>query len=134
LVAWLYRRLRQREGLGLGDAKFSAAIGAWVGWQGLPTMLLWGSMLGLLFAIALTLRGMRLRLSDRLPFGVFLAAGGWLVWLMVRSHSQAVEGANDRVWQVRQRVQQGGKDPPMFCLTIGFYFAPETRLGSRSST
>jgi leader peptidase (prepilin peptidase)/N-methyltransferase len=81
LVAWLYRRLRQREGLGLGDAKLSAAIGAWVGWQGLPTMLLWGSMLGLLFAIALTLRGMRLRLSDRLPFGVFLAAGGWLVWL-----------------------------------------------------
>jgi leader peptidase (prepilin peptidase)/N-methyltransferase len=44
-------------------------------------MLLWGSMLGLLFAIALTLRGMRLRLTDRLPFGVFLAAGGWLVWL-----------------------------------------------------
>jgi leader peptidase (prepilin peptidase)/N-methyltransferase len=81
LIAWLYRRLRKREGLGLGDAKFSAAIGAWVGWQGLPTMLLWGSMLGLLFATALTLRGTRLRLSDRLPFGVFLAAGGWLVWL-----------------------------------------------------
>jgi leader peptidase (prepilin peptidase)/N-methyltransferase len=81
LLAWLYRRLRHREGLGLGDAKLSAAIGAWVGWQGLPTMLLWGSMLGLLFAIALSLQGMRLRLSDRLPFGVFLAAGGWLVWL-----------------------------------------------------
>lgn len=80
-VAWLYHRLRKREGLGLGDAKLSAAIGAWVGWQGLPTTLLWGSMLGLLFASLLSLRGRRLQLSDRLPFGVFLAAGGWLVWL-----------------------------------------------------
>jgi len=81
LVAWAYRALRKREGLGLGDAKLAAAIGAWIAWQGLPTMLLWGSMLGLLFAVALSLGGRRLRLSDRLPFGVFLAAGGWLVWL-----------------------------------------------------
>ena len=81
LVAWLYIRLRKREGLGLGDAKLLAAIGAWVGWQGLPTTLLWGSILGLLFAILMSLTGRRLRLTDRLPFGVFLAAGGWLVWL-----------------------------------------------------
>lgn len=81
VIAWLYHRLRKREGLGLGDAKLSAAIGAWIGWQGLPTMLLWGSMLGLLFAVVLSLRGRRLRLSDRLPLGVFLSIGGWLVWL-----------------------------------------------------
>ncbi|HLY04437.1 MAG TPA: A24 family peptidase [Rhizomicrobium sp.] len=81
LVAWLYSRLRKREGLGLGDAKLMAALGAWVGWQGLPTTLLWGSMLGLLFAIALSLTGRRLQLTDRLPFGVFLSIGGWLVWL-----------------------------------------------------
>lgn len=81
VLAWLYHRLRKREGLGLGDAKLVAAIGAWVGWQGLPTVLLWGSMLGLLFAIVLSLAGRGLKLSDRLPFGVFLAAGGWLVWL-----------------------------------------------------
>jgi leader peptidase (prepilin peptidase)/N-methyltransferase len=81
IVAWLYRRLRKREGLGLGDAKLSAAIGAWTAWQGLPSMLLWGSILGLLFATVLPLTGRRVRLSDRLPFGVFLAAGGWLTWL-----------------------------------------------------
>jgi leader peptidase (prepilin peptidase)/N-methyltransferase len=80
-LAWLYRRVRKREGLGLGDAKLTAAIGAWIAWQGLPTMLLWGSMLGLLFAIAPTFAGHRVSLSDRLPFGVFLAAGAWLVWL-----------------------------------------------------
>jgi leader peptidase (prepilin peptidase)/N-methyltransferase len=44
-------------------------------------MLLWGSILGLLFATVLPLTGRRVRLSDRLPFGVFLAAGGWLTWL-----------------------------------------------------
>lgn len=80
-VALAYRRLRGREGLGLGDAKLLAALGAWVSWQGLPTILLLGSMLGLAFALARAALGRGLDLSDRLPFGVFLAAGGWLVWL-----------------------------------------------------
>src|SRR5207248_9336296 len=57
LIAWLYRRVRKREGLGLGDAKLLAAIGAWVGWQGLPAVVLCGSVFGLLFAIALSLGG-----------------------------------------------------------------------------
>jgi leader peptidase (prepilin peptidase)/N-methyltransferase len=80
-VALLYRRLRHREGLGLGDAKLLAALGAWVSWQGLPTVLLWGSMLGLVFALACSTMGRGLQWSDRIPFGVFLGAGGWLVWL-----------------------------------------------------
>jgi leader peptidase (prepilin peptidase)/N-methyltransferase len=80
-VAFVYRRLRRREGLGLGDAKLLAALGAWVSWQGLPTVLLWGSMLGLVFALVRAGMGRGLRWSDRIPFGVFLAAGGWLVWL-----------------------------------------------------
>ena len=81
LLAFAYTCLRGREGLGLGDAKLLGAIGAWVSWQGLPTVVLWGSMLGLLFALARSVAGHRVQLSDRLPFGVFLAAGGWLVWL-----------------------------------------------------
>jgi leader peptidase (prepilin peptidase)/N-methyltransferase len=81
LAAWAYHRLRKREGLGLGDAKLLAALGAWVAWQGLPTILLLGSMLGLAFALARAATGGGLKLSDRLPFGVFLAAAGWLVWL-----------------------------------------------------
>lgn len=82
-VAWLYHRLRKREGLGLGDAKLLAAIGAWVGWQALPAVVLVGSMLGLLFALALFLYNRSLQMSERLPFGVFLSASGWLVWLYV---------------------------------------------------
>ncbi|HWE07677.1 MAG TPA: A24 family peptidase [Rhizomicrobium sp.] len=80
-IALVYRRLRGREGLGLGDAKLLAALGAWVAWQGLPTVLLWGSMLGLVFALVRSMTGRGLQWSDRIPFGVFLAAGGWLVWL-----------------------------------------------------
>jgi len=83
LVAWLYHRVRKREGLGFGDAKLLAAIGAWVGWEALPAVVLAGSLLGLLFAIALFLYGRSMRLSDRLPFGVFLSAGAWLVWLYI---------------------------------------------------
>ncbi len=81
LIALAYRAWRGREGLGLGDAKLMAALGAWVSWIGLPTVLLWGSVLGLAYALAQTMRGQRLALSDRIPFGSFLAVGGWLVWL-----------------------------------------------------
>lgn len=81
LAALVYRLLRGREGLGLGDAKLLAGIGAWISWIGLPTVVLWGSVLGLAFALARAVMGRGLSLSDRLPFGTFLAAGGWLVWL-----------------------------------------------------
>ncbi|HEX4157009.1 MAG TPA: A24 family peptidase [Rhizomicrobium sp.] len=81
LAAFAYRVLRGREGLGFGDAKLLAGIGAWVSWTGLPTVVLWGSILGLVFALARAAAGRRLQFSDRLPFGTFLAAGGWLVWL-----------------------------------------------------
>jgi leader peptidase (prepilin peptidase)/N-methyltransferase len=81
LLALIYRILRGREGIGLGDAKLMAALGAWVSWEGLPTVLLWGSVLGLVVALAQAIRGGTLHLTDRVPFGTFLAAGGWLVWL-----------------------------------------------------
>jgi leader peptidase (prepilin peptidase)/N-methyltransferase len=81
LAGLAYRRLRGREGLGLGDAKLLAGIGAWVSWTGLPTVVLWGSIFGLVFALARAATGRGIELTDRLPFGTFLAAGGWLVWL-----------------------------------------------------
>ena len=40
LIAWLYRQLREREGLGLGDAKLLAGAGAWLGWAALPSVVL----------------------------------------------------------------------------------------------
>ncbi len=80
-VAWAYRRLRGRDGLGGGDAKLFAAAGAWVAWQGLPLVLLIASASGLLAVLALALSGRRLGPGDALPFAPFLALGTWLVWL-----------------------------------------------------
>jgi leader peptidase (prepilin peptidase) / N-methyltransferase len=75
----VYFRLRGREGIGLGDAKLLAASGAWVAWAGLPSVLLIASLSGLGFALISRLPS--LTFSDRIPFGAFLCAGTWLVWL-----------------------------------------------------
>jgi leader peptidase (prepilin peptidase)/N-methyltransferase len=79
-VAWLYRRLRGRDGLGMGDAKLFAALGAWTGWQGLPEVLLIASLAGLLFVLVRS-RNTPLEATSRIAFGPFLALGGWIVWL-----------------------------------------------------
>jgi leader peptidase (prepilin peptidase)/N-methyltransferase len=82
LLAFIYRRLRGREGLGDGDPFLLAAGGAWVGWIGLPSVLLWASAAGLSFVAARLLVGKRISATDRMPFGPCLAAGIWLTWLL----------------------------------------------------
>ena len=81
VVALAYRRWRGREGLGAGDAKLLAALGAWVGASGLPSVVLLASLMAL--AAALAARSLRRTgtLQDRVAFGPALAAAGWLVWL-----------------------------------------------------
>ncbi len=81
LVARLYRRLRGRDGLGLGDAKLLAAAGAWVGASGLPTVLAGAALAALAAAGAMQLAGHRLNRYAALPFGPFLAVAAWAVWL-----------------------------------------------------
>ena len=81
LVGLLYKRLRGRDGLGQGDAKLLAGLGAWVSWQGLPTLVFLGTVTALIFGLMRCAWGRRLALDDRLPFGPFLALGGWIVWL-----------------------------------------------------
>lgn len=72
-VALGYRRLRGRDGLGLGDAKLLGALGAWFGWQALPFILLGASLLGLFYAIAsAAATGRGLNTQARLPLGAFL--------------------------------------------------------------
>ena len=76
-----YRWTRGREGLGSGDPKLFGAIGAWVGWQPLPLVLLAAALLGLGWAILVRLSGRDITLSDRLPLGTLLAATAWPTWL-----------------------------------------------------
>lgn len=85
LVLWVlyhaFRLLTGKEGMGYGDFKLLAALGAWVGWQGLPVVILLSSGVGAVLGLAM----IGLQGRDRaapIPFGPFLAAGGWiaLMW------------------------------------------------------
>lgn len=80
-VGAAYRRLRGASGLGGGDPILFAALGAWVGWTGLPSVLLWACAAGLSWVAARRLTGRPLAPTEPLPFGPFLAVGGWLTWL-----------------------------------------------------
>lgn len=82
LIGRAYRRVRGRDGLGGGDPFLLAAGGAWTGWIGLPSILLWAAVAGLSVVAARLLTGGRVSGADRLPFGVFLASGVWLTWLL----------------------------------------------------
>ena len=80
-VGLLYRRLRGREGIGLGDAKLLAAAGAWVSWEGLPGIVLLAAAAALLVALVGRLFGRSLDAQEELPFGPYLAGAFWLTWL-----------------------------------------------------
>ena len=80
-IAWAYRRLRGRDGLGMGDAKLLGAIGAWLGLGLLPFTLLLAACLGLLAAGGAMLAGMRVSATTRIPFGGCLALAAWLMWI-----------------------------------------------------
>jgi|SRR5699024_1102405 len=81
LVLWLifhlFRLLTGKEGMGHGDFKLLAALGAWLGWQYLPMVLLLASVSGAVTGVMLMLTG-RLQRHQAMPFGPFLAAAGWL--------------------------------------------------------
>jgi len=83
LVRALYFRIRQREGLGLGDVKLAAAGGAWIGWQSLSDAILLAAAMALSLIIVLAvMRGKELSAAAKVPFGCFLAPSIWLVWAL----------------------------------------------------
>lgn len=81
LLAFVYKQVRGRQGLGGGDPILFAAAGAWVGWLGLPSVLLWACAAGFAVVAARLITRRAVSGTDRLPFGVFLAVGTWLTWL-----------------------------------------------------
>lgn len=80
-LGWAYYSLRRRRGIGGGDVKLMAALGAWVAWPGLPTIVIYAALSGLALVLWQAARGRRIELGHRLPFGPHLCLGGWLVWL-----------------------------------------------------
>lgn len=79
LAVWgeVYFRLREREGLGLGDAKLFAGAGAWLGWQALPLVLLVAALGGLAYALVTRKRG-----RDKIAFGPFIALAIVSIWML----------------------------------------------------
>ena len=81
-VGWAYERLRGREGLGGGDPKLFAAIGAWLGWAMLPYVLVGAGLIGLAAVALMRLRGQGVTATDRLPLGALMALAAWPLWLV----------------------------------------------------
>ena len=75
-----FRLITGKEGMGYGDFKLLGAIGAWVGWQALPVVILFSSVVGAVTGLALiAFRGHER--GQPIPFGPFLACAGWITLL-----------------------------------------------------
>ncbi|MGE8154294.1 prepilin peptidase [Pseudomonas vancouverensis] len=79
-VFWLFKLLTGKEGMGHGDFKLLAMLGAWGGWQILPLTVLLSSVLGVIFG-TIYLRLRNAKTSTPIPFGPYLAIAGWIALL-----------------------------------------------------
>ena len=80
-----YRRLRGREGIGLGDVKLAGVAGVWLDWTSLPIAVDIAALAALGFMAAQGVRSRRVpNPLAKLPFGTFLAPAIWLCWLLAR--------------------------------------------------
>ena len=79
-VYWLFKLATGKEGMGFGDFKLLAALGAWLGWQAILPIVLMASVLGAIIGLVMKSTG-SLREGRFVPFGPFLAGGGLVVML-----------------------------------------------------
>jgi leader peptidase (prepilin peptidase) / N-methyltransferase len=80
-VYWAFKLITGKEGMGYGDFKLFAALGAWLGWQALVPVILVASLVGAVVGIAMKFSS-GLREGGYIPFGPFLVLGGVLTWLL----------------------------------------------------
>lgn len=90
-VYWLFKLVTKKEGMGYGDFKLLAAIGAWLGWQMLPLVILLSSLVGAVVGISLILFAGHGR-QIPIPFGPYLAGGGLIALLWGKQITQAYLG------------------------------------------
>lgn len=79
-IYWGFKLLTGKEGMGYGDFKLLAALGAWLGWQMLPLVILLSSAVGAVFGIAMIVMKGRDH-QKPIPFGPYLAIAGWITLL-----------------------------------------------------
>lgn len=79
-VFHLFKLITGKEGMGYGDFKLLAALGAWLGWQSLPLIILFSSAVGAVIGIFMIVSKLQER-SQPIPFGPYLAVAGWIAML-----------------------------------------------------
>ena len=79
-IGWIFRRRTGKIGIGHGDFKLFALLGAWLGWQFLPFIILLASVSGSIISIILIMLNKQQR-DKTIPFGPYLAVAGWLILL-----------------------------------------------------
>ena len=91
LIYQIHHRLTGRQGMGYGDFKLLAMLGAWLGWQSLPIIMLLSSLSGIVIFLALKLF---IDFDHRrpIPFGPFLAIAGWLYMINQSNFLQIITG------------------------------------------
>ena len=84
LILWsvyqLFKLLTKKEGMGFGDFKLLAALGAWIGYSYLPQIILMSSVIGSIAGITLIMMG-KTKQQQPIPFGPYLAVAGWVALL-----------------------------------------------------
>jgi len=76
-IYWIFKLVTGKEGMGYGDFKLLAALGAWFGWQALPLVILISSLAGAIIGIGLIVVS-KDKKSKPMPFGPYLAIAGWV--------------------------------------------------------
>ncbi len=79
-IYWVFKWITNKEGMGYGDFKLLAMLGAWLGWQALPQIILVSSLLGTLVGLRLIFCNGK-GINTMIPFGPFLAIGGYCALL-----------------------------------------------------
>ncbi|WP_151635672.1 prepilin peptidase [Noviherbaspirillum aerium] len=90
-VYWLFKLVTGKEGMGYGDFKLLAALGAWLGWKMLPIIILLSSLVGAAVGIALIVFAKHGR-NNPIPFGPYLAVAGMIALLYGKPLAQAYLG------------------------------------------
>lgn len=91
IVYWLFKLLTGKEGMGYGDFKLLAALGAWLGWQMLPAVILLSSLVGAAVGITLIVAARHGR-NVPIPFGPYLATAGAIALLWGKDLTQGYLG------------------------------------------
>ena len=87
-IIYFYKQVRNKEGMGLGDAKLLSAIGFWFGWISIPFVIFLSSIIALLLVIPSLMKKSK-KLSSQIPFGPYIIIGT-LIYLIFESNIQSI--------------------------------------------